>query len=88
MARSIAKIFRVNDDLVESISLAHDLGHSPFGHAGEDELNYKMKKNGGFNHNFHALKILTKLSKFQFLLLIDLKLLVFFTLALSFFEPK
>ena len=63
LARSIAKIFRVNDDLVESISLAHDLGHTPFGHAGEDELNYKMKKNGGFNHNFHALKILTKLEK-------------------------
>ena len=63
MARSIAKIFRVNDDLVESISLAHDLGHTPFGHAGEDELNLKMKKNGGFNHNFHALKILTKLEK-------------------------
>ena len=63
LARSIAKIFRVNDDLVESISLAHDLGHTPFGHAGEDELNLKMKKNGGFNHNFHALKILTKLEK-------------------------
>ncbi|MAZ46764.1 MAG: deoxyguanosinetriphosphate triphosphohydrolase [Rickettsiales bacterium] len=63
LARSIAKIFRVNDDLVESISLAHDLGHTPFGHAGEDELNYKMKKNGGFDHNFHALKILTKLEK-------------------------
>ncbi len=45
LARSIAKIFRVNDDLVESISLAHDLGHTPFGHAGEDELNLKMKKN-------------------------------------------
>ena len=63
LARSIAKIFRVNDDLVESISLAHDLGHTPFGHAGEDELNCKMKKNGGFNHNFHALKILTQLEK-------------------------
>ena len=63
LARSIAKIFRVNDDLVESISLAHDLGHTPFGHAGEDELNNKMKKNGGFNHNFHALKILTQLEK-------------------------
>ena len=63
LARSIAKIFRVNDDLVESISLAHDLGHSPFGHAGEDELNLKMKKYGGFNHNFHTLKIITKLEK-------------------------
>ena len=44
LARSIAKIFRVNDDLVESISLAHDLGHTPFGHAGEDELNPKNEK--------------------------------------------
>ena len=52
LARSIAKIFRVNDDLVESISLSHDLGHTPFGHAGEDELNSKMKSHGGFDHNF------------------------------------
>ena len=63
LARSIAKIFRVNDDLVESISLSHDLGHTPFGHAGEDELNRKMQNHGGFNHNFQALKILTKLER-------------------------
>ena len=63
LARSIAKIFRVNDDLVESISLSHDLGHPPFGHAGEDELNRKMQNYGGFNHNFQALKILTKLER-------------------------
>ena len=63
LARSIAKIFRVNDDLVESISLSHDLGHTPFGHAGEDELNRKMQNYGGFNHNFQALKILTKLER-------------------------
>ena len=63
LARSIAKIFRVNDDLVESISLSHDLGHTPFGHAGEDELNRKMHNHGGFNHNFQALKILTKLER-------------------------
>ena len=44
LARSISKIFRVNDDLAESISLSHDLGHTPFGYAGEDELNLKMKK--------------------------------------------
>ncbi len=61
LARSISKIFKVNDDLAESISLSHDLGHTPFGHAGEDELNFKMKKLGGFNHNFQTLKILTKL---------------------------
>ena len=63
LARSIAKVFRVNDDLVESISLSHDLGHTPFGHAGEDELNKKMFDYGGFDHNFQALKILTKLEK-------------------------
>ena len=63
LARSIAKIFRVNDDLTESISLSHDLGHTPFGHSGEDELNKKMEKYGGFNHNFQALKILMLLEK-------------------------
>ncbi len=63
LARSIAKIFKVNDDLAESISLSHDLGHTPFGHSGEDELNKKMEKYGGFNHNHQALKILMVLEK-------------------------
>ena len=63
LARSIAKVFKVNDDLAESISLSHDLGHTPFGHAGEDELSKKMKVYGGFNHNYQALKILTSLEK-------------------------
>ena len=63
LARSIAKVFKVNDDLVESISLSHDLGHTPFGHAGENELDKKMLKFGGFDHNFQALKILTTLEK-------------------------
>ncbi len=63
LARSISKIFRVNDDLAESISLSHDLGHTPFGHSGEDELNKKMLEYGGFNHNFQALKILMILEK-------------------------
>ena len=63
LARSIAKVFKVNDDLAESISLSHDLGHTPFGHAGEDELSKKMKAYGGFNHNYQALKILTSLEK-------------------------
>ena len=66
LARSIAKVFKVNDDLEESISLSHDLGHTPFGHAGEDELNFKMKAYGGFNHNFQTLKILTTLEKRYF----------------------
>ena len=63
LARSISKVFNVNDDLSEAISLAHDLGHTPFGHAGEDVLNKKMETIGGFNHNFQAIKILTLLEK-------------------------
>ena len=63
LARSISKVFNVNDDLSEAISLAHDLGHTPFGHAGEDVLNKKMETVGGFNHNFQAIKILTLLEK-------------------------
>ena len=57
------KLFRVNEDLSETIALAHDLGHTPFGHAGEEALNIKLKKKGGFNHNLHALKILTNLEQ-------------------------
>ncbi len=63
LSRSISKVFEINDDLAESISLSHDLGHTPFGHAGEEILNQKMVGNGGFNHNFQALKILTILEK-------------------------
>ncbi len=63
LSRSISKVFNINDDLSESISLSHDLGHTPFGHAGEDVLNTKMKGRGGFNHNYQALKILTVLEK-------------------------
>ncbi len=63
LSRSISKVFNINDDLSESISLSHDLGHTPFGHAGEDVLNEKMKDRGGFNHNYQALKILTVLEK-------------------------
>ena len=66
LARSISKIFKVNDDLAEAIALAHDVGHTPFGHAGEEALNSKLDKIGGFNHNFQALKILTLLEKKYF----------------------
>ena len=48
LSRSISKVFGINDDLAESISLSHDLGHTPFGHAGEDILNNKMQGKGGF----------------------------------------
>ena len=63
LARSISKVFNVNDDLSEAISLSHDLGHTPFGHAGEEVLNIKMKMYGGFNHNHQAIKILCLLEK-------------------------
>ncbi len=61
IARWIAGALKVNKDLAEIVSLAHDLGHPPFGHAGEDALNEKMKDFGGFSHNGHTLKIITKL---------------------------
>lgn len=61
IARWIAGALKVNKDLAEIVSLAHDLGHTPFGHAGEDALDEKMQPFGGFSHNVHALKIITKL---------------------------
>ena len=57
IARSIAKHLNLNDDLAETLSLAHDLGHTPFGHAGEDSLNECMDNFGGFNHNLQTLRI-------------------------------
>lgn len=61
IARWIAGALEVNKDLAEIISLAHDLGHPPFGHAGEEVLNQKMQEFGGFSHNAHTLKIITKI---------------------------
>ena len=61
IARWIAGALNTNKDLAEIISLAHDLGHPPFGHAGEDALNLKMQNFGGFSHNAHTLKIITKI---------------------------
>jgi dGTPase len=58
IARSIAKYLNLNDDLAETLSLAHDLGHTPFGHAGEDALNECMKDFGGFDHNLQTLRII------------------------------
>src|SRR5262250_114633 len=51
ISRNIARALRLNEDLAETIALAHDLGHSPFGHTGETALNQLMKKHGGFEHN-------------------------------------
>jgi dGTPase len=61
IARSIARELEVDEDLTEALALAHDLGHPPFGHAGEDALNARMKPYGGFDHNAQSLKIVTKL---------------------------
>ena len=61
IARSIARQLRLDEDLTEALALAHDLGHPPFGHAGEDALNARMKPYGGFDHNAQALRIVTKL---------------------------
>ena len=63
IARTLGKIFKLNDDLCETLSLAHDLGHPPFGHAGEKALNTCMKNFGGFDHNIQTLRIVTILEK-------------------------
>ncbi|PIP20642.1 MAG: deoxyguanosinetriphosphate triphosphohydrolase [Candidatus Omnitrophica bacterium CG23_combo_of_CG06-09_8_20_14_all_40_11] len=57
IARTIAAALRLNVDLTEAIALAHDLGHTPFGHSGEDALNELMTRFGGFNHNLHGLRV-------------------------------
>ena len=57
IARSIAKYLNLNEDLAETLSLAHDLGHTPFGHAGEESLNECMEYHGGFDHNLQTLRI-------------------------------
>ena len=58
IARSISRYLNLNEDLAETLSLAHDLGHTPFGHAGEDSLNECMKNYGGFDHNLQTLRII------------------------------
>src|SRR6058998_1273094 len=57
ISRNIARALKINEDLTETISLAHDLGHSPFGHKGEAALNRLMKKHGGFEHNRQSLRV-------------------------------
>ena len=61
IARTLAKYFNLNEDLAETLSLAHDLGHTPFGHAGEEALNECMKRCGGFDHNIQTVRIVTLL---------------------------
>ncbi len=63
IARTIARAIRINEDLTEAIVLAHDLGHPPFGHAGEDELNRLMAGHGGFRHDVQSLRIVEVLER-------------------------
>ncbi len=63
IARSIARALAVNEDLVEAIALAHDLGHTPFGHAGQDALNQCMADYGGFEHNLQSLRVVEVLEQ-------------------------
>ena len=63
IGRSIARNLHLNEDLVEAISLAHDLGHTPFGHAGQDALNGCMREHGGFEHNLQSLRVVDVLEE-------------------------
>src|ERR1035441_8299144 len=63
MARNIARALGLNEDLAETIALAHDLGHSPFGHKGEAVLNQLMREHGGFEHNRQSLRIVEELEE-------------------------
>ena len=63
IARAIARNLRLNEDLVEAISLAHDLGHTPFGHAGQDALNLCMQPYDGFEHNLQSLRVVDVLEE-------------------------
>ena len=63
LGRSIARALALNEDLVEAIALAHDLGHTPFGHAGQDALHACMQGHGGFEHNLQSLRVVDKLEQ-------------------------
>src|SRR5713101_1623774 len=63
ISRNIARALKLNEDLAETISLAHDLGHSPFGHKGEEALNQLMKAHGGFEHNRQSLRVIDLLEQ-------------------------
>ena len=63
ISRSLCRLLNLNEDLGETVALAHDLGHPPFGHSGEDALNEAMNDYGGFNHNDQTLRVLTLIEK-------------------------
>src|SRR5881398_106267 len=61
IARTVASVLELNEDLTDALALVHDIGHPPFAHAGEDELNRRMQRFGeGFDHNLHALRIVER----------------------------
>ena len=66
IARSICRVFGLNEDLAETLSIAHDIGHPPFGHAGEDALRSLMNEHEGFDHNDQAIRIVHLLEKKYF----------------------
>ncbi len=61
IGRTIARLLNLNEELTEAVALAHDLGHTPFGHAGQDALNACMKEHGGFEHNLQSLRVVDQL---------------------------
>ncbi len=63
IARSVARALHANEDLTEAVALAHDLGHTPFGHAGQQSLNACMQPYGGFEHNLHSLRVVDELER-------------------------
>jgi dGTPase len=63
LARALARAFALDEDLAEAVALGHDLGHTPFGHAGEDALDACMAGHGGFDHNSHGLRLVTELER-------------------------
>ena len=63
IARSLARALSVDEDLAEALALSHDLGHTPFGHAGERALNEMMQSYGGFDHNAQSLRVVTSLER-------------------------
>ncbi len=63
IGRTIARLLNISEELTEAVSLAHDLGHTPFGHAGQDALNACMKDHGGFEHNLQSLRVVDRLEQ-------------------------
>ncbi len=63
ITRTLARVLRLNEDLAEAVALAHDLGHTPFGHAGERALNRLMQSHGGFDHNAQSLRVVDRLEQ-------------------------